>query len=59
MMDNRSIQDNRTVRAPSDQTYLVAHLARKHALTPEVRQLIARYGDDRNAFEREASKLNS
>lgn len=60
MMDSRVVQDNRGRKSANDNTYLVAHLARTFSLTiPEVRELIARHGNDRMAIKQEAIKLNS
>ncbi len=58
MLDSKTIQDNRDHKSASDGAYLVAHLARKFALTiPEVREIMARHGADRKVFEREANKI--
>ena len=58
MLDSKAIQDNRDHKIANDNAYLVAHLARKFALTiPEVREIMSRHGTDRKAFEREAHKV--
>ena len=58
MLDSKTIQDNRDHKVANDNAYMIAHLARKFALTiPEVREIIARHGADRQTFEREANKI--
>jgi len=60
MIDSKSIQHNRDSKVANDNTHLVAHLARMFALTiPEVRELIARHGVDRQVLKKEAIRLNS
>lgn len=45
-------------RAPAEEAYEVAHIARKFQLTmPEARYLIRRHGNNRTILERAARKL--
>lgn len=59
MPDDKSIiggQDRARVAGGED--YEVRHFAETHGLSPdEVRDMIARVGNDRDALEREAQKL--
>lgn len=61
MPDDKSIiggQDRARVAAGED--YEVGDFARRHGLQPdEVRDMIARVGNDREALEREAQKRRS
>jgi hypothetical protein len=60
MADDKSKQgaDRRTVAGGED--YEVEHFARKHGISAEqVRDLIARFGNDRETLDREASKLSA
>jgi hypothetical protein len=55
MSDNKNItgEPDRT-RVAAGERYEIEHLARKHGVTPdEVREAIARVGNDRDAIERE------
>jgi hypothetical protein len=45
-------------RVAGDEDYEVSAFARRHGMTPdEVRDMIHRIGNDRDALEREAAKL--
>lgn len=59
MSDNKNFvggQDR--VRVAGEEEYEVAAFARRHGMTPqEVRDMIERIGNDRDALEREAAKL--
>lgn len=45
-------------RAGVGERYEIEHLASRHGLTPdEARQLIERFGSDREALDREAEKI--
>jgi hypothetical protein len=45
-------------RVAANEDYEVEAFARRHGMTPgEVRELVARVGNDRDALEREAAKL--
>ena len=59
MSDNRSILPGPDrVRAAGAEDYELHAFARRHGLTPdEVREMVERVGDDRDALEREAAKL--
>ncbi|TGT46844.1 DUF3606 domain-containing protein [Mesorhizobium sp. M4B.F.Ca.ET.169.01.1.1] len=59
MADDRSKTDFRDRdRVSGDEEYEVGYLASKFQLTiPEVRELIAKHGNDRETLEREAKKL--
>ncbi|UCI10478.1 DUF3606 domain-containing protein [Mesorhizobium sp. B1-1-8] len=59
MADDKSKRDFRDRGLVSgDEEYEVAHFARKFQLTiPEVRELIAKHGNDRDTLEREAKAL--
>jgi hypothetical protein len=55
MSDNKDItgEPDRS-RVAAGERYEIEHLARKHGVTPdEVRELIARLGNNREAIERE------
>lgn len=44
-------------KVAGEERYEVEHFAQKHGLSPdEVREMIARVGNDRDALEREAAK---
>ena len=46
------------VRVAGEEDYEVSAFARRHGMTPqEVRDMIERIGNDRDALEREAAKL--
>ncbi len=46
------------VRVAGEEEYEVSAFARRHGMTPnEVRDMIERIGNDRDALEREAAKL--
>ena len=46
------------VHVAGDEDYEVQAFARRHGMTPlEVREMIERIGNDRDALEREAAKL--
>ena len=59
MADDKNIvgaQDR--VRVAGDEDYEVQAFARRHGMTPdEVREMIARIGNSREALEHEAAKL--
>jgi hypothetical protein len=59
MADDKSFvggQDR--MRVAAEEEYEVAAFARRHGMTPqEVRDMIERIGNDREALEREAAKL--
>ena len=59
MADDKSFvgaQDR--VRVAGDEDYEVQAFARRHGMTPdEVREMVERIGNDRDALEREAAKL--
>jgi hypothetical protein len=59
MADDKSFvggQDR--ARVAGDEDYEVQSFARRHGMTPtEVREMIDRIGNDRDALEREAAKL--
>ncbi|RWI60233.1 MAG: DUF3606 domain-containing protein [Mesorhizobium sp.] len=59
MADDKSKTDNRDRnRVSGDEEYEVGYLASKFQLTiPEVRELIAKHGNDRETLEREAKSL--
>ena len=59
MPDDKTIADARDrVRVAGDEDYEVQAFARRHGMTPdEVREMIDRIGNDRDALEREAAKL--
>ena len=61
MADDKSKTDNRDrSQVAGDEEYEVAYLASKFGLSiPDVRQLIAKYGNDRDILEREAKALGS
>lgn len=59
MSDNKSFvggQDR--ARVAGEEEYEVQAFARRHGMTPqEVRDMVERIGNDRDALEREAAKL--
>lgn len=59
MTDNKHIVDGRDrTRVAGDEEYEVAAFARRHGMSPEeVRDMVARIGNDREALEREAARL--
>jgi hypothetical protein len=59
MPDNKSfIGGQDRARVAGDEDYEVQTFARRHGMTPdEVREMIGRIGNDRDALEREAAKL--
>ncbi|MFI0847192.1 DUF3606 domain-containing protein [Mesorhizobium sp. IMUNJ 23232] len=59
MADDKSKQDNRDrSQVAGDQEWEVGYVASKFGLsTDQVRELIDRFGNDRNVIEREAEKL--
>lgn len=59
MTDNKHIIDwHDRARVAAAEDYEVSAFARRHGMSPEeVRDLIARIGNDRDALEREAAKL--
>ncbi|WP_214477612.1 DUF3606 domain-containing protein [Mesorhizobium sp. dw_380] len=61
MADDKSKRDSRDRdRVSGDQEYEVGYFASKFQLTiPEVRELIRKYGNDRETLEREAKALGS
>jgi hypothetical protein len=61
MADDRSKQDfHDRDRVSGDQEYEVGYVASKFGLTiPEVRELVRKHGNDRNALEREAKAIGS
>ncbi|MER8979237.1 DUF3606 domain-containing protein [Mesorhizobium sp. M0870] len=61
MPDDKSKRDFRDRdRVSGDEEYEVGYLASKFQLTiPEVRELIEKYGNDRETLEREAKALGS
>ncbi|MER9370358.1 DUF3606 domain-containing protein [Mesorhizobium sp. M0618] len=61
MGDDKSKRDfHDRDRVSGDQEYEVGYLASKFQLTiPEVRELIKKYGNDRETLEREAKALGS
>ncbi|MBA1144779.1 DUF3606 domain-containing protein [Mesorhizobium neociceri] len=61
MPDEKSKTDNRDRgRVAGDEEYEVGYLASKFQLTiPEVRELIRKYGNDRDTLEREAKALGN
>ncbi|MER9298794.1 DUF3606 domain-containing protein [Mesorhizobium sp. M0621] len=59
MADDKSKRDFRD-RVPGGQEYEVGYFASKFGLTiPEVRELIEKYGNDRETLEREAKALGN
>lgn len=61
MSDNKNITDwHDRERVAGEEDYEVQDFARRHGISPdEVRDLISRVGNDRDALEREAAKLRS
>ncbi|TPK71580.1 DUF3606 domain-containing protein [Mesorhizobium sp. B2-4-18] len=61
MADDKSKRDARDRnRISGEEDYEVAYFARKFQLTmPEVRDLIAKHGNDRETLEREAKALGN
>ncbi|MBZ9748290.1 DUF3606 domain-containing protein [Mesorhizobium sp. CO1-1-7] len=61
MADDKSKRDARDRnRVSGEEDYEVAYFARKFQLTmPEVRDLIAKHGNDRETLEREAKALGN
>ncbi len=59
MSDNKNIIDwHDRARVAAEEDYEVSAFARRHGMSPdEVRDLISRIGNDRDALEREAAKL--
>jgi hypothetical protein len=59
MSDNKSFVGGRDrARVAAEEDYEVAAFARRHGMTPdEVREMVDRIGNDRDALEREAAKL--
>ncbi|MEQ1956256.1 DUF3606 domain-containing protein [Mesorhizobium yinganensis] len=59
MADDKSKQDNRDrSQVAGDQEWEVGYVASKFGLsTDQVRELIDRFGNDRDVIEREAEKL--
>jgi hypothetical protein len=61
MTDDKSKTDNRDrSQISADEEYEVGYLASKFGLSiPDVRQLIAKHGNDRDTLEREAKAIGS
>ncbi|RUV26149.1 DUF3606 domain-containing protein [Mesorhizobium sp. M1A.F.Ca.IN.022.04.1.1] len=61
MADDKSKRDSRDRdRVSGDQEYEVGYFASKFGLSiPQVRELIARHGNDRETLEREAKALGA
>ncbi|MGX5843585.1 DUF3606 domain-containing protein [Mesorhizobium sp. ArgA1] len=61
MADDKSKTDNRDrSQVSGDQEYEVGYFASKFGLSiPEVRELIARHGNDRDTLEAEAKRLGN
>ncbi|MDP1731946.1 MAG: DUF3606 domain-containing protein [Devosia sp.] len=59
MADNRSqVGEPDRSRVAAGERYEVQHLAERHGIsTGEARELIERFGNDRDALDREAEKL--
>ena len=59
MADDKSKQDGRDdSQVAGDQGYEIGYFADKHGISREkARELIERYGNDRAALDREASKI--
>lgn len=59
MADNKNKQDGRDrSKVAADQNYEVQHFADQHGLTPAlVRELIARFGNDRATLEKAVEKI--
>jgi hypothetical protein len=59
MSDNKNIIDwHDRARVAAQEDYEVAAFANRHGMSPqEVRDMIERIGNDRDALEREAAKL--
>ncbi len=56
--DQHKLVDRQEASSPAEEEYEVAAFARRHGMTPqEVRDMIERIGNDREALEREAAKL--
>jgi hypothetical protein len=57
--DKTKIGEPDRSRVSADQDYEVRQLAQKHGLSPtQIRELIARVGNDRAKLEQEAEKLS-
>jgi len=61
MADDKSKRDFRdSERVAGDEEYEIGYIASKFGLTiPQVRELVAKHGNDRETLEREAKALGS
>ena len=57
MADDKSKRDSRDRRVSADDDYEVEYFAKKAGITPQVKDLIAKHGNNRATLEREAKAM--